>query len=207
MITKIMVMKIYNRKKELEVLDILDRPRPSFLVITGRRRVGKTELIKQLSRGRKLVYLFVDSNKSIDILMSEFDRILKDSLDLPEYIQLDDPDKFLQFITTYEKDLVLAIDEFQRFLKIYPSFITPGQATGGTEKGMRSTFRGSITKIKRLWPWRSKTKPSQKMPQGRSLSTPSKRPQRSGSFPEWKLKQGLWPGKLKAKSSWRWTAC
>ncbi len=108
----------------IEVLDILDRARPSFLVITGKRWVGKTELIKQLSRGRKLVYLFVDSNKSIDILMSGFDRILKDSLGLPEYIQLDDPDKFLQFITTYEKDLVLAIDEFQRFQKISPSFIT-----------------------------------------------------------------------------------
>jgi AAA+ ATPase superfamily predicted ATPase len=39
----------------------------SFLVITGKVRVGKTELIKQFTGNRKALYLFVDSNKSTDI--------------------------------------------------------------------------------------------------------------------------------------------
>ncbi|WP_242492629.1 ATP-binding protein [Methanolobus psychrotolerans] len=117
-------MQFYNRKKELEHMGMLDASKPSFLVITGKRRVGKTELIRQYSRGRKALYLFVDSNKSIDVLMDEFSRLTQETLELPDYIKLDEPENFLKFITSYDNDLVLAIDEFQRFLKVYPSFIT-----------------------------------------------------------------------------------
>jgi AAA+ ATPase superfamily predicted ATPase len=41
-------MKFYNREKELELMELLNSKKPGFLVITGRRRVGKTELIKEL---------------------------------------------------------------------------------------------------------------------------------------------------------------
>ncbi|MBN2487751.1 MAG: ATP-binding protein [Methanosarcinaceae archaeon] len=124
MITKIIIMQFYNREKELEIMSMLDEGKPSFLVITGKRRVGKTELIKQFTRDRKALYLFVDSNKSIDILMGEFDRLIKETLDLPDYIKLDEPEKFLKFITSYDSDLILAMDEFQRFLKVHPTFIS-----------------------------------------------------------------------------------
>lgn len=124
MITKITIMEFYNREKELALMSLLDKSKPSFLVITGKRRVGKTELIKQFSRDRKALYLFVDSNKSIDILMDEFDRMLREELDLPDYINVKEPENFLRFITSYDRDIVIAIDEFQRFLKISPSFIT-----------------------------------------------------------------------------------
>ncbi|WP_342304761.1 ATP-binding protein [Methanolobus sp. ZRKC5] len=124
MITKITIVQFYNREKELALMKLLDKSKPSFLVITGKRRVGKTELIKQFSRDRKALYLFVDSNKSIDILMDEFDRMLREELELPDYVNVKEPENFLKFITSYDKDIVIAIDEFQRFLKIYPSFIT-----------------------------------------------------------------------------------
>ncbi|WP_245747972.1 ATP-binding protein [Methanolobus profundi] len=117
-------MEFYNREKELTLMSLLDKSKPSFLVITGKRRVGKTELIKQFSRDRQALYFFVDSNKSIDILMDEFDRMLREEMDLPDYINVKEPENFLRFITSYDKDMVIAIDEFQRFLKIYPSFIT-----------------------------------------------------------------------------------
>ena len=119
-----MVMKFYNRQRELELLDLLYGSRPSLLVLTGKRRVGKTELIKQFMKDRKSLYFFVDSNKSIEILMTEFNHLLKDGLRLPDYIQVDETETFLDFLTTYEEDVVVAIDEFQRFLKIHPSFIT-----------------------------------------------------------------------------------
>lgn len=124
MITKITIMEFYNREKELTLMSLLDKSKPSFLVITGKRRVGKTELIKQFSRDKQALYFFVDSNKSIDILMDEFDRMLREELDLPDYINVKEPENFLKFITSYDRDIVIAIDEFQRFLKIYPSFIT-----------------------------------------------------------------------------------
>jgi len=118
------VMKFYNRERELELLNLLDGSRPSFVVITGKRRVGKTELIKQFMKNNRSLYFFVDNNKSIEILMSEFGRLLKDGLELPDYVRVDEPELFLDFLTAYEEDVVVAIDEFQRFLKIHPSFIT-----------------------------------------------------------------------------------
>ncbi|WP_246275868.1 ATP-binding protein [Methanolobus zinderi] len=117
-------MDFYNREKELALMSLLDKSKPSFLVITGKRRVGKTELIKQFSKNRQAIYFFVDSNKSIDILMDEFDRLLREEMDLPDYINVKEPENFLKFITSYDRDLVIAIDEFQRFLKVYPPFIT-----------------------------------------------------------------------------------
>ncbi len=124
MITKIIILQFYNREKELALMSLLDKSKPSFLVITGKRRVGKTELIRQFSRGREALYFFVDSNKSIDILMDEFDRLLREEMDLPGYISVKEPENFLKFITSYDRDLVIAIDEFQRFIKVYPPFIT-----------------------------------------------------------------------------------
>jgi AAA+ ATPase superfamily predicted ATPase len=124
MITKVMIMQFYNREKELALMQLLNDRNPSFLVITGKRRVGKTELIKQFIKDQRSLYRFVDSNKSIDILMDEFNQVIKEKLKLPDYIKVDAPENFLEFITSYEHDLVIAIDEFQRFLKVYPSFIT-----------------------------------------------------------------------------------
>ncbi len=124
MITNVMIMQFYNREKELALMQLLNDRNPSFLVITGKRRVGKTELIKQFIKDQRSLYLFVDSNKSIDILMDEFNQVIKEKLKLPDYIKVDAPENFLEFITSYEHDLVIAIDEFQRFLKVYPSFIT-----------------------------------------------------------------------------------
>ena len=68
MITKIMIIQFYNREKELALMRLLKESTPSFLVITGKRRVGKTEFIKQFIKDQRSLYLFVDSNKSIDTL-------------------------------------------------------------------------------------------------------------------------------------------
>lgn len=46
MITKIIIMQ-YSKEKELALMSLLDKSKPSFLVITGKRRVGKTEPIRQ----------------------------------------------------------------------------------------------------------------------------------------------------------------
>jgi hypothetical protein len=117
-------MKFYNRKKELELLETLYRNKPSFIVLTGKRRVGKTELIKQFSRGKKSLYLFVDSNKSRDILLSEYEEHVKEELSLPEYIRFKAPGELIEFLLSHKEDIVVAFDEFQRFIRIDPAFIT-----------------------------------------------------------------------------------
>ncbi|AGB01885.1 ATP-binding protein [Methanoregula formicica] len=117
-------MRFYDREKERGLMEQLYRTGPSFLVITGRRRVGKTELIKEFCTDKPALYYYVDQNKSIDILMEEYGRFTAANLDLPEYIRLTSPETLLEFLLSYEKPLVVVFDEFQRFLKIDPSFIS-----------------------------------------------------------------------------------
>jgi Cdc6-like AAA superfamily ATPase len=49
MITKIIIMQFHNREKELALMSLLDKSKPSFLVITGKRRVGKTASLSNSS--------------------------------------------------------------------------------------------------------------------------------------------------------------
>jgi len=133
-------MKFYNRKKELELLETLYRNKPSFVVITGKRRVGKTELIKQFSKNKKALYFFVDSNKSRDILLSEYEEYIKEELGLPDYIRFKTFGELMDFLLNYEEDIIIAFDEFQRFLKIYPGFITELQKLWDLKAGNSRVF-------------------------------------------------------------------
>ncbi len=120
-------MKFYGREQELRLMEHLYAKAPSFLVVTGRRRIGKTELIKEFCRGKPALYFYVDANKSIDALMEEFGRLMAEALDLPGYIKTDTPETFLEFLFSYDQPLVVVFDEFQRFLKLHPSFISQMQ--------------------------------------------------------------------------------
>lgn len=117
-------MKFYDREAEMKLMDTLYRSKPSFLVLTGKRRVGKTELLKQFISSRNSLYLFVDSNKSISILLAEYERYVKERLVVPDYIRFETPENLIDFLFDYKDDLVVVFDEFQRFLKIDPTFIT-----------------------------------------------------------------------------------
>lgn len=120
-------MRFYGRENELTLMEMLKNTSPSFLVITGRRRVGKTELIREFSRDKKSLYYYVDQNKSIDIMMEEFGRYTATILDMPGYVKIDTPESLLEFLFTYEHPVIVVFDEFQRFLKIHPSFISQVQ--------------------------------------------------------------------------------
>jgi len=65
-------MKFHNREDELQELHLLRNTPPSMVVLTGRRRVGKTELIKKFLEDVTGVYFFVDSEKSEKMLIAEF---------------------------------------------------------------------------------------------------------------------------------------
>ena len=70
-------MKFYNREDELQELNLLRNAMPSMIVLTGRRRVGKTELIKKFLEDETGVYFFVNSEKSEKMLIAEFSAYLR----------------------------------------------------------------------------------------------------------------------------------
>lgn len=63
-------MKFYDRKQELVVLRRIreeSRKTARFTVLTGRRRVGKTELIKQAYGADEFLYFFVARRKEAEL--------------------------------------------------------------------------------------------------------------------------------------------
>ena len=118
----IIKMKFYNREEELKELDHFYRKRPSMLVITGRRRVGKTELIKKI---KNQIYLFVDPEKPEHLMIQEFFNEIKSHLKIDELIKVETWEDLFRLIfkIAEKEEIVVSFDEFQRFLRINPSVI------------------------------------------------------------------------------------
>ena len=128
-ITKRFIMKFYNREKEIQSLkDIkkLSLKSSKMTIIVGRRRIGKTTLIKKAYEDR--VYFFV-SKKNEALLCEEFVSILSGSLNIPIYGEFKSFSKLFAFIleVAKSKSFTLVIDEFQEFLQINPSIYSDMQ--------------------------------------------------------------------------------
>ena len=123
-------LDFYNRKKELALLNekysaIETSGKGAMLVIYGRRRVGKTELIKKFLRGRKeqKLYFYVDLAER-GVILNSLSKTIKEQLE-DDIIFKDFEDFFGYVIKKLDKNMfILVIDEFQRFLDVAPEFIT-----------------------------------------------------------------------------------
>ena len=61
-------MSFVNRQKEMKTLNREFEKNSSFTVIYGRRRVGKTTLIKEFIKDKKAFYFFADKqNETVQI--------------------------------------------------------------------------------------------------------------------------------------------
>ncbi len=66
-------MRFVNRQQELqEIRALLHSPKFEFLVVYGRRRVGKTELIKNALRGKKSHYFLCSEGNNLAHFQQEF---------------------------------------------------------------------------------------------------------------------------------------
>jgi len=108
----IMVRGFVNRSDELEFLnEAWGRDGGEVIVIYGRRRTGKTELIKQFSEDKELVYFLADE-RSIDSNIDRFAKTVSDSLEVtkPGVESFEQIFKYIQENTSSE--IIVAIDEF-----------------------------------------------------------------------------------------------
>ncbi|MGC9099576.1 MAG: hypothetical protein ACP5HW_03485, partial [Candidatus Micrarchaeia archaeon] len=70
-------MESFDREYEPKEAKELEKPRSRLLVLYGRRRIGKTALIKELFKNSnaKTLYLFIPKNTKINIAMEGFEEV------------------------------------------------------------------------------------------------------------------------------------
>jgi len=117
-------MKFYNRDKELSYLRQIGEDAKTssrMTIIVGRRRIGKTKLIKEAYKeaSQKRIYLFV-SRKNEALLCEEFISIVQNALEVKVFGEFTKFKDLFEYLMELAKTtpFTLVIDEFQEFLQI-----------------------------------------------------------------------------------------
>ncbi|MCB5246651.1 MAG: ATP-binding protein [Candidatus Cloacimonetes bacterium] len=124
-------MRFYDRANELEALQKVHAQLQSssrLSVITGRRRIGKTRLIRQFCLDRDNLYFFI-SRKSEEILCEEFIGYIRESFQrrIPGRITRLIDLFHLLFDWTETRELTVVVDEFQELAQVSPAFLAEFQ--------------------------------------------------------------------------------
>ncbi len=102
-------IQFIDRKEELDVLEKL-RSENFFMVVRGRRRIGKTTLLRKAYPDA--VYIFVWPNKSYQWILNE----ICTEHNLPKFLKFADLVRYL-----LDKNKIIILDEFQNFLNVEKS--------------------------------------------------------------------------------------
>jgi len=118
-------MKFYNREKELAQLKLIrgrSTQSAQMTVVIGRRRIGKTSLLKKDMEGELAIYLFV-AKKNEALLCQEFVETVKGVLSVETFGEISRFKDFFAWIVDLSKtrNYTLILDEFQEFKLINPS--------------------------------------------------------------------------------------
>lgn len=143
-------MEFYNRDEELATLktaSLKARKTAQMTVIVGRRRVGKTELVKRFLKEAGGVYFFVERKKPA-VLLEEYTAILSEIF--PVLVTpFRDFGEFFKFIfaVAKERPLTVVFDEFQNFKFVDPSVFSVLQNHWDAQKkkvGLNLVLVGSL---------------------------------------------------------------
>jgi AAA+ ATPase superfamily predicted ATPase len=115
-------MKFYNRESEIAQLEKIREKsltNAQFTVVTGRRRIGKTQLLIEATKNDKVLYFFV-ARKSETLLCEDFIKEIKRKLNVPVLGKVTSFSELFAFLIEISKTtpFSLIIDEFQDFYKI-----------------------------------------------------------------------------------------
>ena len=121
-------MRFYDREEEISALrEIRARSREvaRFTVVTGRRRVGKTQLLKRAMEDEPFLYFYV-SRKSEKDLCEEFQSEISRVLGLTMVGQAERFEILFRAIVEESKKrpVTMIIDEFQEFFRVNPSIFS-----------------------------------------------------------------------------------
>jgi len=141
-------IQFINRKKELEFLENQMKKPSSFAVLYGRRRVGKSELIKQFIKNKKAIYLLSTQEVEKELIGSfsvEIAEYFKDSaLKVNPFSQFR---QIAEYLTEKDvSDLIFVIDEFPYLVdanKAIPSILQKYWDTRFLSAGFHMILCGS----------------------------------------------------------------
>ena len=147
-------MKFYDRKNELETLRrIQDESLKSarFTVMTGRRRVGKTELLKHAFGRTGYLYFFV-ARRSEAELCENFVREIEEKLGVPIPGAFSRVSDVVTLVMRIAKDrpITLVIDEFQELSRVDPGAYSSLQRDWDMMKGdmkLNLVVSGSVNRL------------------------------------------------------------
>ena len=142
-------MKFYNREKELTNLKKIEKASKEsakMTTIVGRRRIGKTTLIKEAYPEK--LYLFV-SKKNEALLCEEFVKIVEYQLEVKIFGEIKKFNELFEYLMQLSttRAFTLIIDEFQEFLNINKSLYSDMQNIWDSYKDksqMNLVLSGSI---------------------------------------------------------------
>ncbi|MDR0574633.1 MAG: ATP-binding protein [Tannerella sp.] len=131
-------MKFYDRENELgrlQEIRISSLENAQFTVVTGRRRVGKTQLLLRASENQSTLYFFV-SRKAEPFLCEDFQQEISEKLQIPMLGNVQKFSQLFKFLMQLSatRSFNLIIDEFQEFLTVNSSVFSDMQRDWDTLK-------------------------------------------------------------------------
>ena len=123
--------KFYGRKNEIQTLLQIEKQSKKtacFTVITGRRRIGKTELLKHFISDKKSAYLFT-TRSAEKALCAQWQKTLEESIGLKIFGTVETLSELFKQIMFFSKEnhFALVIDEFQDIEYVNKAFFSQMQ--------------------------------------------------------------------------------
>ena len=120
-------MRFYDREKELEILQTnweQTTERGRLTVLIGRRRIGKTTVLRKSADdgGYPMLYLYVSKDNE-KVLTGKFQDAAEQALGLQIFGRLETFAQFFEQVLKYglQHHYTLVFDEFQNFIKVNPA--------------------------------------------------------------------------------------
>jgi len=121
-----MLLEFVDRVKEIDILEQRYKSnKPEFMIIYGRRRIGKTELIKQFTKDKKHFY-FLARKEPIELEVDRFRKKISEKLNIFLRETKDFETLFIEILEKIDasQKFIFLIDEFPYLIEAYKPILS-----------------------------------------------------------------------------------